>query len=141
MKCPKCDSLTTVLESRGVYSETVNRRRRLCTKCGYKYNTYEIGDGLWRTMQKFIPAHADAIERQRIRRQRNEMIRQRLLTGEKHVTIAMDFKLSENMISTIAKQMGVPSRRAGLLREWMAERSKPRTARKDKGKSKKLEKP
>jgi transcriptional regulator NrdR family protein len=137
MKCPKCNSLTTVLETRDLYSDTVNRRKRSCTTCAYKYNTYEIGDGLWRTMQKHIPAHADAIERQRILRQRNETIRERLLTGEKHASIANDYGLSDNMISHIAKQMGVPSKRAGLLREWTANNSKRRTARSDKGKLKK----
>jgi transcriptional regulator NrdR family protein len=137
MKCPKCNSLTTVLETRELYADTVNRRKRVCTTCAYKYNTYEIGDGLWRTMQKLIPAHADAIERKRILRQRNESICKRLLTGEKHASVANDYGLSDNMVSHIAKQMGVPSRRAGLLRESMVNNSKRRTVRKDKGKLKK----
>jgi hypothetical protein len=88
-------------------------------------------------MQKLIPAHADAIERKRILRQRNESICKRLLTGEKHASVANDYGLSDNMVSHIAKQMGVPSRRAGLLREWTANNSKRRTVRKDKGKLKK----
>lgn len=140
MKCPKCNHTTTVSETRELYSDVVNRRKRHCTHCGYKYNTYEIGDSLWRTIQKHIPAHVHGVEKQRIRRQRNEMIRQRLLAGEKHASIAMDFKLSDNMVSHLAKQMGVPSRRAGLLQEWMEKPSKPRTARRDKNKSKKSEK-
>ena len=137
MKCPKCNGLTTVSETRELYSDVVNRRRRKCNVCDHKYNTYEIGDAIWKTIQKYIPAHAHGVEKQRIRRQRNEAIRQRLLTGEKHASIAMDFGLSDNMISTLAKQMGVPSRRAGLLQEWMEKPSKPRTAKKRASKSKK----
>ena len=137
MKCPKCNGMTTVLETRDMYSDVVNKRRRKCNTCGYKYSTYEIGDAIWKTMQKYIPAHVHGVEKERIRRQRNEVIRQRLLTGEKHASIAMDFKLSDNMISTIAKRMGVPSRRAGLLQEWRANSLKPHTAEKPKNKSKK----
>lgn len=137
MKCPKCNGTTTVSETRELYSDVVNRRKRHCMTCGYKYNTYEIGDAIWKTIQKYIPAHAHAVEKQRILRQRNEAIRQRLLTGEKHASIAMDYGLSDNMVSTIAKRLGVPSRRAGLLQEWKANSSKPHTAEKPKSKSKK----
>jgi hypothetical protein len=100
-----------VLDTRDMYSDVVNKRRRACLSCGHKFNTYELGDALWGTIRKYIPAHQHAVEKVRIRTQRNAQIKERLLTGEKHLTIAIDFNLSPNMVSTIARQMGVPSKR------------------------------
>jgi transcriptional repressor NrdR len=43
LKCPECNSDTTrVQDSRPVKGNTAVRRRRYCTKCGYKFLTEEV---------------------------------------------------------------------------------------------------
>lgn len=39
MNCPRCDSPTRTLETRG--SAAAVRRRRECSSCGYRFTTYE----------------------------------------------------------------------------------------------------
>lgn len=41
MKCPRCDSPTRVLESRGADRGTATRRRRACSACGHRFTTFE----------------------------------------------------------------------------------------------------
>jgi transcriptional repressor NrdR len=42
MRCPKCANLDDkVIDSRSVRNGDVIRRRRICTKCGYRFTTYE----------------------------------------------------------------------------------------------------
>lgn len=40
MRCPKCNKLTRVVDTRAYY-ETV-RRTRICKFCGHKFQTFEI---------------------------------------------------------------------------------------------------
>lgn len=42
MVCPKCNSKLGVADSR--QTEAYTRRRRFCTKCDYKFTTYEMLD-------------------------------------------------------------------------------------------------
>lgn len=127
MKCVKCGGEASVSETRTLHADTVTRRTRKCGVCNHKFSTYEIDEGIWKSVRKFVPAHADAIERKKIRFVRNQRIAVLLRQGEKHSVIANQFGLSDNMISTIAAEMGIPSRRTGLLREWRANASKKRT--------------
>ena len=115
------------METRDVYSDVVTRRARKCTVCNHKFNTYEVDEGIWKTVRKHIPAHADAVEKKKILFARNQRIAALLRQGEKHSVIANQFGLCDSMISTIAAEMGIPSRRTGLLREWRANASKKRT--------------
>ncbi len=129
MKCVKCGGEASVWETRHVYSDAVTRRNRRCTVCNHKFSTYEIDEGIWKTVLKHIPAHAAAIEKKKILFVRNQHIAKLLRAGEKHSYVANKFGLSDSMVSTIAAEMGIPSRRTGLLREWRANASKKRTKR------------
>jgi hypothetical protein len=97
--------------------------------CEHKFSTYEIDEGIWKSVRKVIPAHADAIEKKKIRFVRNQHIAKLLRAGEKHSVVGNMFGLSDSMISTIAAELEIPSRRTGLLREWRANASKKRTKR------------
>jgi hypothetical protein len=127
MKCVKCGGEASVLETRPLHADVVTRRTRKCTVCDHKFATYEVDEGIWKSVRKVIPAHADAIEKKKIRFVRNQHIAALLRQGEKHSYIANKFGLCDSMISTIAAEMGIPSRRTGLLREWRANASKKRT--------------
>lgn len=109
MKCPKCGAATTVSETRTGFDEVVNKRRRECTHCGNKFSTYEIDEGLEKTLKKYLDAHVKAVLKQRALTQRNERIEARLRAGEKHASIAADFGLSDNMVSTISRRLGIPA--------------------------------
>jgi hypothetical protein len=110
-----------------MHYDVVTRRARKCNACGHKYSTYEVDEGIWKSIRKLLPAHADAVERKKILYSRNQRIAALLKQGEKHALVAQYFGLSDSMISTIAAEMGIPSRRTGLLREWRANASKKRT--------------
>lgn len=45
MLCPKCDSNTSVIDSRVTMASV--RRRRCCKMCRYRFTTYEYGPGEW----------------------------------------------------------------------------------------------
>jgi len=107
--CPKCGHTTEVKESRAQYEGVVNKRRRWCKHCDHKFSTYEIDDGLEKTLKKYLDAHIKAVHKQQALGRRNEKIVARLRAGEKHMTIAADFGLSDNMVSTIARRAGIPA--------------------------------
>ena len=111
MKCPVCGSKTTVLETREMHDNTVSRRRRTCDRCDTRFNTFEMFEDLWASVRRHAPAHAAGVNKRRALYIRNERIKQRLLAGEKHASIAVDYGLSDNMVSTIARRLGVPSKR------------------------------
>ena len=48
MKCPVCLGDTAVIDSRDD-PDAVNRRRK-CKKCGYKFNTVEIDNDLYKKL-------------------------------------------------------------------------------------------
>jgi transcriptional regulator NrdR family protein len=88
------------------------RRRRVCGHCEKRFYTYEIDGGIWNALNKVtIPVHVKALAKATALAQRNEQIVARLRAGEKHVTIAADFALSDNMVSTIAARAGISSKR------------------------------
>jgi transcriptional repressor NrdR len=41
VNCPRCDSPTSILETRKAEDGAALRRRRECTKCGHRFTTYE----------------------------------------------------------------------------------------------------
>jgi len=55
--------------------------------------------------------HSKSVVNRRGLTLRNFKIAERLKAGEKHLTISIDFNLSPNMVSTIARRMGIPSKR------------------------------
>ena len=50
--CPKCNSKSTVKDSRP--SSVGVRRRRACKKCKYRWTTYEIKEKLWKAAEKML---------------------------------------------------------------------------------------
>jgi len=109
MNCPMCGAKTAVLETRKELSALVMRRRRGCGQCGNKFFTHEIDDGLVETLKKYLVPHVKAIKKRQKLYARNEQILNMMRAGEKHFVIARTFKLSENMISTIARNAGIPA--------------------------------
>jgi transcriptional repressor NrdR len=41
VNCPRCDSLTSILETRKAEGGAALRRRRECSECGHRFTTYE----------------------------------------------------------------------------------------------------
>ena len=111
MRCPKCGRATSVVETRAENDGLVIRRRRECGHCGHRFNTYEVDEGLSKTIAKYLKPHIAALNKRHTLTKRNEKIADRLMAGEKHVVIAADFGLSDNMITHIARQIGIPPRR------------------------------
>lgn len=119
MKCTTCGhDQTVVLETRKLSGGQVVRRRHGCGNCGNAFNTYEVDDRIWNTVKKYAlnEARTRGFERRQALFHRNEQILELLKRGEKHSVVASMFGLSDNMISTIARNAGVPSyaRQRGL---------------------------
>lgn len=117
MKCIKCLSETRVLETRSSYSELVKKRRCICGECGHKFNTYEVDGTIWNTVRGYMAIHEAAINKKRKLYERNRLIEVQLRAGVKHLAIASEFGLSPNMVSYLAKQMGIPSPRSKKLKK------------------------
>lgn len=116
MRCVRCGRLTEVRETRTQDSGVVNRRRRECTECGHKFNTYEIDDALEKTLKKYLKPHVKSVAKAQVLNRRNERIIDRLKAGDKHSVVANEFGLSDSSVSTIARNAGVLSfklKRAG----------------------------
>ncbi len=109
MNCVKCGRDTIVRESRMV--DHMLRRRRECTHCKHRFSTYEIDDGMTKTVKKYILPHSKTVAKRIALTRRNEKIIERLKAGEKHATIAIDFGLSDNMVSTIAMRNNISTKR------------------------------
>ncbi|MDP2262654.1 MAG: hypothetical protein Q8K24_05795 [Hydrogenophaga sp.] len=114
MKCTNCGRPTAVVETRVEPDGLMLRRRRACRVCDHRFNTFEIDDGLAATVRKYAATHAKAVARRQALTLRNERIAARLRAGEKHVVVAGDFGLSDNMVSTIARRLGIPGPRQAL---------------------------
>ncbi len=107
MNCVKCGRDTTVLDTRMI--ESFLRRRRECAHCKHRFSTYEIDDGMTKTIKKYLFPHSDTITKRVALTRRNEKIIDMLKQGYKHAVVAAEFGLSDNMISTIATRSGVAS--------------------------------
>jgi FixJ family two-component response regulator len=70
-----------------------------------------MDDGCLKTIKKHMAPHMKAVAKRVALTQRNEKIIERLKTGEKHATIAIDFGLSDNMVSTIAMRNNISTKR------------------------------
>lgn len=101
MKCVRCGRDTAVLDTRMV--DHMLKRRRECGHCGHRFSTYEIDDGCVKTIRKYMKPHAQAIAKRVALTRRNEKIIKMLEQGHKHAVVAAEFGLSDNMISTIAR--------------------------------------
>lgn len=109
MMCVTCGRITKVLEARLQDNHIITRRTRQC-EVGHKFKTYEVDDALWGTLEKYILGpHLKAVQKQQALTLRNEKVIAMLKAGEKHAVVANEFKLSENMVSTIARRNGIPS--------------------------------
>lgn len=93
------------------------RRRRECLYCKHRFSTYEIDDGCIKLVKKYTVAHGKAVAKTVARTRRNEKIIEQLKQGFKHSAIAAEFGLSDNMISTIARQHGLPSFRKQRMKK------------------------
>jgi transcriptional regulator NrdR family protein len=103
------------MESRVV--DAMLRRRRLCNHCGHRFSTYEMDDGMVKTIKKHMLPHMRAVAKRVALTQRNEKIIEMLKEGVKHSAIAVEFGLSDNMISTIARRNGMSSYRQQARRK------------------------
>ncbi len=115
MNCVKCGRDTQVRESRMV--DAMLRRRRECTHCGHRFSTYEMDDGLVKTIKKHMRPHMRAVAKRVELTRRNEKIIARLKEGVKHSAVAVEFGLCDSMISTIARRHGLPSFRKQAKRK------------------------
>lgn len=111
MICVQCGHDTAVLSTRPEQDGMVLRRRRGCGNCGHKFSTYEVDDGLVKTIKKYLTPHVNALRKRQELHARNEQILALLQAGEKHAVVASQFGLSDNMISTIARRAGMPAYR------------------------------
>lgn len=107
MKCRHCGSSTTVKETRDRSEGYIKVRRRVCP-FGHLFYTYEVDDSMAASLLKL----AASVERiggfvaRAMRFHRNLSIMKRVEKGEKHSSIALDFDLSHNMVSHIAREAG-----------------------------------
>lgn len=121
MMCPECGSAACVLETRMQSEGMVTKRRHRCGHCGATFGTVQVYDTVWPTIKRWaLEGTGRAVLKRRALFHRNAQILARLATGEKHASIAADFKLSDNMVSTIAARAGMPGR---LRRQATREKS------------------
>jgi hypothetical protein len=81
----------------------------VCEACNNKFSTYEVDDGMLRTLIKYMESHADAVLKRRVLTRRNEKIIEMLEDGQKHLVVALEFGLAPNSVSTIARNAGIPA--------------------------------
>ena len=138
MKCPKCGRPTSVVETREAFKGTASRRSRVCEACNNKFSTYEVDDGMMRTLRKYMEAHADAVLKRRSLTRRNERIVEMLEAGQKHLVVALEFELAPNSVSTIARNAGIPAyknRRTNEERKPIANKQRKKRVTPKKAKS------
>lgn len=112
MTCPQCGRESAVRETRAVERGIVVRRRRECTHCGHRFNTFEIYEECWGSIKRWsLDSHVKAVGKRWALTRRNEKILAMLAQGHKHAFVAAQFGLSDNMISTIARRNGIPAYR------------------------------
>lgn len=89
-------------------------RTRQCTEAReHRFKTYEVDDALrgFVTSTALRPSRIKHMADTAGRAQRNKAIAKLLQAGEKHAVIAQQFGISDNMVSTIAKNMGITTSR------------------------------
>lgn len=132
-----------VVESRIV--DNMMRRRRECQFCGHRFSTYEVDDGLLKTIKKHWAPHQAAIAKRVALTRRNEKIIARLKAGDKHAVIAEEFGLSDNMVSTIASRNGISSQRSrksnAVKEETIAKSKRPVAVRSGRPKNSRKDAP
>ena len=109
MMCTQCGHATRVVETRAEFDGLVNRRRRECQACSHRFSTLEIDDALGATIRKHLGPHAKAVRKRQDLNRRDSEIANRLRAGEKHAALAAEYGLSDSMVSTIARRMGIPA--------------------------------
>lgn len=118
MKCRECGRETRVLATRSEGEGYLLRRTRVCSG-EHRFTTYEIDDSLDETVIRHAmrPGRIGGLVAAAARHERDADIARRAAAGEKHAAIAVDYGLSHNMISTIARRAGVHSRRIAPSRQ------------------------
>ncbi len=51
MNCPKCSTETETINSR-LRKDDVRKRRRVCSKCGYRFTTLEVDENEYSQLKK-----------------------------------------------------------------------------------------
>lgn len=96
------------MEEGGVYL----RRRRVCNTpggCGYRFNTYEVAGALTQTLRKYLAPHVRGVKLNWDKAARNREIIRRVKAGEKRFVLAMEYGLSDNMVTHITRKAGIPA--------------------------------
>ena len=109
MMCQKCGGSTAVTETRVEADGVYLRRRRACDDCGYRFNTYEVAGSLTQTLRGFLPAHVRGTKRNWAKATRDKEIVRRVKGGEKRFVLAMEYGLSDNMVTHITRKAGIPA--------------------------------
>ena len=104
MRCRHCGGNLRTLETRAAANGFVVRRLRECRN-RHRYWTCEVDDSLLKTVIKFTErrdrvAKAEA----RVARYHRDAEIIARAKSEKHVVLALEFGLSDNMISTIVRR-------------------------------------
>ena len=104
MKCPTCAAPSSVAETRMSAEGYVLKRTRLCFN-GHRFPTFEVDGALKATVYSFATRRERlaALRARATRWARNEKIKALAAAGEKHEVLALQFGLSPNMVSTIAR--------------------------------------
>lgn len=109
MKCPACGATSFVLETRNEADGVFLKRRRECSACENRFNTFEVSDALEATLKRYLKPHVVATKKQWEAARRNAEIVRRVLAGEKRYLLAGEFGLSDSMLTTITRRAGLPA--------------------------------
>lgn len=100
MKCPRCQSDTSVKDSRPTEENTI-RRRRVCDGCGYRFNTYEMTKNFARNRQKHLEY------KDRWRKNNPEKLREQRKRDELRRSARREAKATGTPVEQIYAQWGV----------------------------------
>ena len=109
MNCPSCGAASAVLETRNEADGVFLKRRRECSACSKRFNTFEVSDALEATLKRYLKPHVVATKKQWAAARRNAEIVRRVLEGEKRYVLAGEFGLSDSMLTTITRRAGLPA--------------------------------
>lgn len=112
MRCTRCGADTVVKYTKAAGEGFVVERRRWCFN-GHRFSTFEVDDSMAETLRKFAlrPGRIGGLVARAARWSRDASIAARAQAGEKHASIASDFGLSDNMVSTIARRFGLAGKK------------------------------
>lgn len=92
------------------------KRRRVCISCAHRFWSFEVDQVLFEQVQpKKLPKHLTGLKRHQVIAVRNKKILRQLASGDKHAVVSDAFGLSESMVTTIARNAGLPSYRSARM--------------------------